>query len=271
MANTTDFFTCPKRTVYQNGTPIDDTLIPTTENTKIQLTNDVVFDFGEPTTFSHVYIQHENIESLEMIAQSDLMGSNELPFTPFSTQDNESRIYDIPGVTTISEQYLRFEATPVSGQTPSLLSVVPMNLIIRFQDGAFSNIGFKPTQRTRGHHKMMKGGLRPFQGLGILKRDMTFGSTHMPYAYQPHITPDTIPSGIQESDYPGHDPAFELADIQRVNDVFRDYLEFIFSDSLDEYPDRIFKASFKENNLDESFSNLMKFAGYSVSFTVCEA
>lgn len=273
MANTTDFFTCPKRTVYQNNTPqvqIPDTLIPTTENTSIPATTDIVFDFGEMVTFSHVYVQHESIASLQMIAQSDLMGSTPVPLATFTTQANESEVHDIPGATTISTQYLRFVATAVPSQTPMLLSLVPMNLLVRFQDGAFNQIGFKPMHRTRGHHKMMKGGLRPYQGLGIETREMTFGSEHIPYVWS-NANPA---GGTDENGNPltySHDEIFRLADITKINSIFRNHLEFIFADNIDVYPDRIFKASFKENSLDEPFSTDIKEIGYDVGFTVCEA
>ena len=268
MANTTDFFTCPERTVYQNATEqtkIPDTLIPTTENTRIDATSDVVLDFGSPIVFSHVYVQHANIASLQMTKQADLMGSTPEPYTAFDTQDSTSKIYDLLGVA----QYLRFDATAVTGQTPMLLSVVPMNLLVRFEDGGFSQIGFAHEQRTRGHHKMMKGGLKPFQGLGIEKRKMSFASEHIPFVWS-----DENPAG--GTDAAGdpltysHDEIFRLSDIQRINSLFRNHLEFVFADTLDEYPDRIFKASFQENSLDEPFSNDLKEIGYNVGFTVCE-
>ena len=214
---TTDFFTCPKRTVYQRpitdpAVPKKDSLIPSTENVNFfQGTNtgDVVFDFGEnPPAFSHVYIKHNNIEMIEMSRQDSLApGSpNDFTFDPFDVTDSPSMVYT--NRTSEKHRYLRFHVKKHSGQ-PMLFSIVPMNLIVRFgevtkngtENGAFNEISFIPEHRTRGHHRMMKGGLKPFQGLGIEKRKMSFGSDYIPYTYipKPILIPQQI--GIGDAEY----------------------------------------------------------------------
>ena len=241
MANTTDFFTFNNRTVYQMGMKADDALIPSTDNTGLDVeNNDVFIDLGESgISFTHIYISHSGIASLEIYAATDVSDTSGSPLSTIELT-SEMGLYDIAAPS--SSQYLRFRAIPITSQTPNILALMPMRLIIRFQDGAFNEIEFTPEQRTRGHHKMLSGGLRPFQGLGIMKRKMSFGCEHVPYAWTDHIVPDTIPAGIDRTYYPGHDPIFEQADIQRINRMFQEHLEFMFADNLDDFPDRIFSC-----------------------------
>ena len=285
MENTTDFFTNPDRAVYQGDSPqveIADTLIPITKPRTIHATDDIMMDFGSATTFSHIYISHENIAEIQVSTQNDLQGAGKTWVETFKIgksqqllKIDEDNLHKAKG-----KQYLHFKFTADSGKTPMLKSLIAMDRLVSFADGAFSQIDFSPEHRTRGKHRMLSGRLRPFQGLGIMKRKMSFGCEHVPYLYVPKHR------GSAETDYldlgesaptdkryynpGGHDEIFRKGDITKLNNLFKNHLTFIFADSLDDFPDRIFPACFEEDALGESFSDQWKYAGYSVSFTVAE-
>ena len=283
MANTTDFYSYPKRTVYLSSdmeTAIPDTLVPLTFNVPIETDDSVILDFGRTERLTHIYFKHKFVSSIQVFAMSGVSATGGTPveFTDGARQATllPSGVYAFN--TRVDTQYLRVVPTPAGSGAIQLQALVAVELLVRFQDGAFNRIGYTPQQRTRGHHKMLSGGMRPYQGLGIMKRKMNFGSEQIPYSYiakhREAAADDYLDLGTSaEPRYfnpDGHDAIFAEADIKRINTLFQEHLEFIFSDCLDEYPDRIFRASFQENEFDEPFSDKWKRLGYDVGFTVCE-
>ena len=291
MANTTEFYTYPKRTLYHLGdTPdamIDKKLIPSTAPDPLSFPSnairDIFVDFGEEVELSHFYVDVENVSDMEVFYLTDRDGTADNYEIGVAKLDGEASVYKLiehDNRWSGKGRWFRFVATVKdSAMDVSWNSLLLFNQILSFKDGAFNQIAFKPTHPTRGHHKMMVGGKRPYQGLGIMKRKMTMGATEVPYVYREHIVPDylTIPDplppdydGLKKEDFPGDRPYYELADLKRINQMFQYHLEFVFADSLNRYPDRIFPASFEEKELNEPFTNGLKHLGYDVSFTVVE-
>ena len=253
---TTDFYSNPKRT----------------ETAPVPGTKRLTFDARQ--TITHLYLKYSGTGNTITIGGGVVSlvidtTSNTLSGGTFVYKDSERLLIKLDTSVEINTTE-RIDAT--QGSNITISEFYAFAQILSFEDGAFSEIKFTPQQRTRGMHKMMNGGYRPYQGLGVMKRKMAFGSNHIPYTYAAHRAPETgVPPLMSLSDFPGDDPIFANADINRINNtVFKEHLTFMFADHLTNFPDRIFPACFEGESLDEPFSDLWKGAGYDVSFSVLE-
>ena len=189
MANTTDFYTLPNRIVYINsGTQEKATvsLYPSVPDRVLTTNHSLVIDYGSEQVFSYIYLKHSNILRLVVYKDTDLNGT-QAPDNPIGnfSDPGDSGILTLTNKTTA--QYLRFVTTPDTGKTVNWKALVPCDQLLSFPDGAFNQINFKPTNPTRGKHRMMSGGVRPFQGLGIQKRKMLFGAEEVPYEWKDSV------------------------------------------------------------------------------------
>ena len=296
---TTDFYSNPKRT---------ETAI-TSPNVGIELA------FGTRQTITHLYLEYSsgtlNIGNTitiggGVVSLSIDTTNNTLSDGTYIYKDSKRLLIKLDDSVEIDTNQ-EIEAT--QGSNITISEFYAFSQILSFEDGAFNEIKFTPEQRTRGMHKMLNGGYKPYQGLGVMKRKMSFGSNYVPFEFNSLVQPGNVaipPSpptkeikrtqkqgetpqdyANYEADYAkystqfdafqaefrasfGDNPIFANADISRINDMFRDHLSFFFADRLSDYPDRIFPACFEGQSLDEPFSDLWKGAGYDVSFSVLE-
>ena len=322
----------------------------------------IYFDFGSSQTFTAIYLKMSSVSS---VGVAEWNGSRWFDISTIATETSITSTFNtsspalhefyeiVSGKAVKTEETARYIRLSNFTTATGHIDVVILlgELILGFQDGAFSEINYTPQYPTRGHHRMLKGGMKPYAGLGVKNRKMTLGSNHVPHAYDKigYTFGSTFPRyrGTQAPGYidlfPGanwsantsyslgdvvfHDPngvnsyknvyscitpnsdttftianwskidiessyiakrtaaesehrryynpagthdIFADASLTDINKAFDDHLEFVFADSLDVHPDRIFPASFEGNELSQPFSNKLKSAGHDISFTVVE-
>ena len=191
MANTTDFYTLPDRTVYEKSASLEKSevsLYPSVPDRVLDVDHNIIIDYGSGgQDFDRIYLKHTGITSLEVYKYDTpeaAYNATPQPTNPayiqtFSNPAESVFLYFTSKQTGIKT--MLFDAT---GTDINWKALVPCDRLLSFPDGAFNQINFKPTNPTRGKHRMMSGGVRPFQGLGIQKRKMLFGAEEVQYDWQ---------------------------------------------------------------------------------------
>ena len=271
MANDTNFYSNYDRTVYKSVSAPEkipaDTLMSSNIGATLsfEIGHHLIIDFGTSKKTTHLFFKQTHLRSVD-IRGTDILthitsgtGTPEVITIP-AADDNKRKVYTL--ATALQGRYV--------GITPKTLATSPTNAIfdiaiamenlVEFPDGAWKDINPSWEHRTQGHHQLLSGKKVRFLGLGIPKFKIQLMADLLAYDHVRDVenftNPVTDPLGSE--------------DVKKLEEVFLYHRHFVFSDSIDNHPDRIFVASFDDNNFELPFSNDWKDQGHNVSVTVCE-
>jgi len=286
MANSTNFYSHHDRKVYHSKSVFDpesipDTLVPGTIKEDITLTgttHHIVIDFGESRRITHFFIKQNGMTSVRIEYSDDdynthgsfaVADSNMNNFAIPSSDFDKRKIYSISQTTLngmISEVTARSVRMSLrAGSTNSKLdTLIFMEELSEFPDGAFKNINPAWEHRTQGHHQLISGRKVRYSGLGVPKLKMQLDADFLPY--DEDAATETIAGGVTVP----NTPRLDSETLEQLENIFLYHEHFVFADSLDLHPERIVVASFEDNMFDFPYSSPFRKAGHDASVVVCE-
>lgn len=273
MANTTHFYSHYDRTTYLSKSPFDpdiivDVLEPGTLGEDVGLTinqYDILIDFGQQRKITHLFMKQTGmteawIQYGDYNKETNTFTQRQAQILQIPAADhNKRKIYTLtPQHVTLTDSAAVIRAT--EGSMVAIDTLIFMESLGDYPDGAFSEHDPGWEHRTQGHHLLASGRKIKYPGLGIPKMKLKFASEYIPYDYEEDIENESNPVPYVIGD----------EDIKKLENIFLNHRHFVVADTLDRHPERIFVASFENTEFVFPYSSAWKDQGHNFDIIVCE-
>ena len=233
--------------------------------------------FDDPKEFDYVYVDAENADDIEiekpgLIGVESSVRESDLAFTWNAHDDETITSSGIVAISDADGKSFRIVINRDSSSSNLVLKrIVLCKHLMRFPDGIFSEINPSSIHRTRGHHNFISGRRRKYKGLGVPKQGIRLGAENLLYdtsLWSPTVGDDNYNSLMQEY---GDIDADLRGDVKKLKELFEQHESFMFADSIEAYPERIYVATFNEDVCEFPYSDFWKEQGNNITVEVEES